>query len=801
MKLATLRLRTRLLSALVGIMAFTLLATGVALYSLGQVGTAVEKVSGQHVPAAVASLKLSRQAERIANKAPELLNVSTEKELRALSEGIAQQAEHLNQLLPELQGQGLHPPVLIRIEETVGQLLSNLVEIERLSADRLRIDQAISDAWVSVQKTLDKVQKLLDPGLRALNDTIDCEMSNQGDPDQDPAVGGVTVADLLTELEPYERVQDEVSKIYKSVLDARTSPDAALVKILQLQARSSMRKLDKYLFPGLREFVKPELVTMREIIEGPKNLFDTRGQMLSKVEQTRRLLKENVQLSAKLTTAVDELTGTTTQDIADASAQVESVQKFGTFTLLAVGSVSLLISVLIVYVIDRGLIARITTLTKAARSIVDGDLETEIPGGGNDEIGDLSTALSQWLRTEREIRETSLRDIQEARQQLAHALDTNPAGFSLFNEREELVLCNRRYRDAYPGMKELFEPGARVQFETIIREAVKLGLIPAANSDPEQWIEERLSRFRAPGDPVITRRRDGRWLLITERRIEGETVALYIDITQEHERARRLALLEEIARTANEDSLENALESALQQICTHIDWPIGHVYRWSEASTDELLPTTHWYVADPVKFKDFREATQHTSFTREQGLPGQVVNIRRAKWIPDVTKEPTFRRAHAARKSNLKSAFAFPVFVGGDVRAVFEFFCDKVIERDEALLETMAQVGTQLGRAVERAETQAALTGEKDRAERSFQERSRFMANVSHQLRNPLDPIINLIKLVRRQNVNVLPEKHQVNLEKVLQGGGAPTGPERRYTRACRSGHKRGRCGAQRARS
>src|SRR5439155_12786309 len=66
----------------------------------------------------------------------------------------------------------------------------------------------------------------------------------------------------------------------------------------------------------------------------------------------------------------------------------------------------------------------------------------------------------------------------------------------------------------------------------------------------------------------------------------------------------------------------------------------------------------------------------------------------------------------------------FPVLVGSDVPAVLEFFTDKAVEPNEPLLRLMSQIGTQLGRCVERDRAESrlkkreeALAGAKEAAE------------------------------------------------------------------------------------
>ena len=79
-------------------------------------------------------------------------------------------------------------------------------------------------------------------------------------------------------------------------------------------------------------------------------------------------------------------------------------------------------------------------------------------------------------------------------------------------------------------------------FESIIRRAAERGYIRDAEGRVEEWIAERLSRHRNPGEPQVQRRGDGRWIMISERRITGGgTVAVYSDITELKQREENLA--------------------------------------------------------------------------------------------------------------------------------------------------------------------------------------------------------------------------------------------------------------------
>ena len=63
---------------------------------------------------------------------------------------------------------------------------------------------------------------------------------------------------------------------------------------------------------------------------------------------------------------------------------------------------------------------------------------------------------------------------------------------------------------------------------------------------------------------------------------------------------------------------------------------------------------------------------------------------------------PAFSRRQAALAAGLTTGFAIPLLVGPEVVGVLEFYDTERRAPDATLLEALAQMGTQLGRAVER---------------------------------------------------------------------------------------------------
>ena len=171
-----------------------------------------------------------------------------------------------------------------------------------------------------------------------------------------------------------------------------------------------------------------------------------------------------------------------------------------------------------------------------------------------------------------------------------------------------------------------------------------------------------------------------------------------------------LKLLQVTAVAANEaNDINDAFLQILEQICHYTAWEIGHAYAIAEKNPDLLKPTEVWCLEEQKQFMDFCNVTKETDFARGVGLPGRVLSSGKPHWIVDVTKDSNFLRKQIALDLNIKSGVAFPVMVESSVVAVLEFFTTKCEEPDQQFMEIMSEVGTQLGRVVERKQAEINL--------------------------------------------------------------------------------------------
>jgi predicted signal transduction protein with EAL and GGDEF domain len=177
-----------------------------------------------------------------------------------------------------------------------------------------------------------------------------------------------------------------------------------------------------------------------------------------------------------------------------------------------------------------------------------------------------------------------------------------------------------------------------------------------------------------------------------------------------YQRQQEILLLESIAVAANDSATpREAFERSLRYVCEFANWPLAHAWRVSSQGQAEqaLLSTGIWHaqaaLREDGRFEAIRQATTDEPIAHDATLPWRVWCSGQPEWVAEGAAEADrFPRMPAVRRAGLGGIFAFPVMIEAEVVAVLEFFIASGQSPDEALLRLMWQIGTQLGRVVER---------------------------------------------------------------------------------------------------
>jgi integral membrane sensor domain MASE1/DNA-binding CsgD family transcriptional regulator len=172
------------------------------------------------------------------------------------------------------------------------------------------------------------------------------------------------------------------------------------------------------------------------------------------------------------------------------------------------------------------------------------------------------------------------------------------------------------------------------------------------------------------------------------------------------------ALWQATVQVAFGGSFEDLLRGCLERICRVTGWPAGHVYLPDDVTNPRrLLPSPVWHF-EREELAPLAHETAGAVLVFGEGLAGKTT--RKSKWLPNISdsaKQPRKPillkpRKQILLKHGLHAAFGFPLYAEGKLQAVLEFFSETNQPPDQHVLHVVQSIGEQLGRLLERQQSQ-----------------------------------------------------------------------------------------------
>ena len=446
-------MRVRLLLAFFGISAFAVIAAAAAMYSFAEVGKVLERITQERVPPALASLELSRQAERIVTAAPAFLAATSSERHQQVSQSIATEVERLRQLLDDLKGSAIAPGALAAVEPAIDGPASAISPRSMRwwrpgSTRRARREQLLRE----LSGTNIATQRLVAPGVLVMDSKLAewrRALAAAGLDEDERRAAASQLADEITLFMPQQKAQIELSAINDTLIKAAAAETAADLPLLAFPLRRSLTTLaalasefDAKLRPRLLERIEE----FRTLIEGPESILETRADELAIIAQAEQLLAENVSAVARGRGRARPA-GRRGQPghrrcqprcARGAAPGLRRADRDGAAQPAELG--------LIVWLyVDRNLIARLTALSNSMLAIAGGNLRAPLPAAGRDEIGRMAEALAVFRDTAVEVEEKNLRELHTL-------LDTIDYGVLMLEPDLRVRIHNRAFREQLAGM-------------------------------------------------------------------------------------------------------------------------------------------------------------------------------------------------------------------------------------------------------------------------------------------------------------------------------------------------------------
>jgi signal transduction histidine kinase len=229
-----------------------------------------------------------------------------------------------------------------------------------------------------------------------------------------------------------------------------------------------------------------------------------------------------------------------------------------------------------------------------------------------------------------------------------------------------------------------------------------------------------------------------------------------------------LRILQQVTASANAPGgPHRAIQAALDTVCTETWWTAGHAYMVN-ADPNRSEPTQIWHLeASSELSEEFRAASEKPALKSGGGMIGRVFSTGESLWVSNLAQEPEFTRGGVSKEI---AAAMVPIKVGSDVVGVLEFFAGETREPDDEFLNVLTQIGIQLGRAVERAQSQDQLARRAEDLARSNADLEQFAYVASHDLQEPLRMVSSYMQLLSERYEAELDETGQRYIHYAVDG-------------------------------
>lgn len=333
-----------------------------------------------------------------------------------------------------------------------------------------------------------------------------------------------------------------------------------------------------------------------------------------------------------------------------------------------------------------------------------------------DKLIRLVPAVEREMRDaqERRIRQQTEQQLHQSEDRFAKVFQTSPIGICITTYPEGRVMdVNTRYSELFGYTRD----------ELIGRTSTELGIW--SKPEDRQKILALLEHQQTVNNvelTLCTKNRELRHCLVSYEQITLDVqpciLSMIVDNTERKlvEKALErntalIKLLQEVSVAANEaNDIDSALQFAIERVCEFTGWEIGHVYLLTRKDHPQILSSV-WAMHSPEHYEEFRSISDQMRFTENnQSLVYRVFSSERPEWTGDIRGMLSPVRAEIAETSGIRAAYAFPVVTGQEISAVMEFFSTQGIEPDQALLNTIAHIATQVGRVIERTQASKELS-------------------------------------------------------------------------------------------
>ena len=417
-------LRGRLLLAFGGISSLAILAALAGFVAFVSSRQALEDTTARRVPETVGVMELLRHTERLVATGQALLNTTSADEISVTTAAKNSELEAIRRELGGLQAVDGQTPPLMEINATIESLTENLDDI---GIAMMRRNSAASDEKALLRNAFKASRQF----AKTWSSQFDALQKQVVDLQRESVARGTNTAEKLGAIHaldqttvamlPLNQLQRKAADSFQILVGATETDDLHELARLEGNAGAGMREIDG-LVSGVDLETSTALLPAIELLHrsalGPSGLFAVRRAELEATGDSRRLIAENTSLSNRLSDAVRALVSISKRQMDTAAQRAFAAQRAGSIALAGIVVLSLLSSVLIVWLyVGRNIVSRLTHLSAAMAAIAGGRRDIAVNHEGVDEIAAMGRSVEVFRQNAIE-RDTLLAERAEAAERL-----------------------------------------------------------------------------------------------------------------------------------------------------------------------------------------------------------------------------------------------------------------------------------------------------------------------------------------------------------------------------------------------
>jgi methyl-accepting chemotaxis protein len=359
---------------------------------LGHLGGTMIDLSGRDIPRLAASLQLAAQSTSLASQGPALLASRSEETLNERSTKMKEAQEVALEKLGEIIELGADKAVVAALSETVKNIDDAIKNLRAAAHERLQAAALHQKQYDALRKAQASFVATASPAMMDAQAQVNAILGSANLSQDDATQAARTVEQLGDAVASANLAASNMSAALSANGNDTLEAIAKEFGVTQARVKSSLDLLPKNSGTLALQNAALKLLTLGE---GQSGVFRVRQNELDSNDHGRFILEETGKLNVSLGNSVQQLVNAVQTETDASTWRARKEISVATTTMLALGGLTLVASVLFVWLyVGRNILRRIGGLQRSMQLLSDGDLEAEIHRSRQrDEIAAMAISL------------------------------------------------------------------------------------------------------------------------------------------------------------------------------------------------------------------------------------------------------------------------------------------------------------------------------------------------------------------------------------------------------------------------